>query len=787
MSTGGEDREEMGEERLIATPSNCSGSGSNSGNSSSSGGSGNENDNENDNGNENGNDNDNENGRGGTSSGSGSENGNLGEIWFDTMRRMRMRSGERGGSNSTPSSPTNSSGQDQEDQDQQEQEQQDQEQQDQQDQQEQSDESSNSNGPYKKRKIISTNADSTMPTQTPAHTHTAFRSNVSPKRKKHRSKHKNKNKDKQKQHNQNTQHQHQHQHQTQSQQQTQQIDKSSSSNTDTGTSSSTNKRAGYQSDDEGFMYEDSTGSPSANKSDTQTLTQAQTSPPAPAPTPDCRSNNTSAGTEPQTSQQTAQTANDIAQATSNNQNQNSNTDTNTDNEKRQDPALQRLERNAREKQRSGKITDQFNVLKQLLTEAGVVVPKGTKGSILSIAHQYIVNMKAQQNQQHQDNQALHRQVQTISQGSLGLPAAQALQYAAQRNGLPVAISVALPAPNPAPAPPPTAVFDPLNMVQQKDYPVLWDHCPVGIALATLGGTFLDCNQVFRKILECSKEQLRELSIFHLLDSSGGTSPTQQQTNTSRSNLQFAFDQISQMLQSIDPAGSSSNNGRSFSQASKPVVLRGSVQGNGHLGLAISIVHASNSKSNDAQHEVQRHQHYLCVTLVEKPMNPDADTTFVQPAMPGILPPQTMQAMPQTGTAVPATAPPVLGGPNSTYCPSSPAAVTAAAATLTALPTILLNNSRAPMASSSLSGSSGSASAFSISGLLPIAGPPGVMMAPGGYQQYASTAATGDNSNSNGATFNNNNNMATKEQQQEQQEQQQQIFAGVDPSQLYTVG
>ena len=59
----------------------------------------------------------------------------------------------------------------------------------------------------------------------------------------------------------------------------------------------------------------------------------------------------------------------------------------------------RAERNAREKERSLRITQQIEELRQLLNDAGEVVPKLTKGSILSATIQYIKSLQQQQQRQ----------------------------------------------------------------------------------------------------------------------------------------------------------------------------------------------------------------------------------------------------------------------------------------------------------------------------------------------------------------------------------------------------
>jgi hypothetical protein len=51
--------------------------------------------------------------------------------------------------------------------------------------------------------------------------------------------------------------------------------------------------------------------------------------------------------------------------------------------------VKREERNAREKERSYRITTQINELRNLLSSGGVIVPKGTKNAVLSEAANYI--------------------------------------------------------------------------------------------------------------------------------------------------------------------------------------------------------------------------------------------------------------------------------------------------------------------------------------------------------------------------------------------------------------
>lgn len=64
--------------------------------------------------------------------------------------------------------------------------------------------------------------------------------------------------------------------------------------------------------------------------------------------------------------------------------------------KNESKASRREERNKREKERSSKLSMQIYELRELLSAAGVKVPKGTKGSVLSEAAKYIKVLQQQQ-------------------------------------------------------------------------------------------------------------------------------------------------------------------------------------------------------------------------------------------------------------------------------------------------------------------------------------------------------------------------------------------------------
>jgi hypothetical protein len=107
------------------------------------------------------------------------------------------------------------------------------------------------------------------------------------------------------------------------------------------------------------------------------------------------------------------------------------------------------------------------------------------------------------------------------------------------------------------------------------------------AIASMGGAFIDCNQLFTQLTEYTKQDLSSLTIFNLTD---------------RQDLQKAFDQISLL---ISPPMKSS-------KESPPanVVVRGSFKNRPDLGLSVSIV-----KGDDGIAKC------FCVTLIKNPSSP----------------------------------------------------------------------------------------------------------------------------------------------------------------------
>jgi Helix-loop-helix DNA-binding domain len=95
----------------------------------------------------------------------------------------------------------------------------------------------------------------------------------------------------------------------------------------------------------------------------------------------------------------------------------------------------REERNAREKERSFRISRQINELRNLLSSGGVIVPKGTKSSVLTEAANYIRMLQQHQYRSEVDRHQLVQQMQMIGSGALGPQAAQAIRHVAAQNGV----------------------------------------------------------------------------------------------------------------------------------------------------------------------------------------------------------------------------------------------------------------------------------------------------------------------------------------------------------------
>eukprot|EP00980_Cylindrotheca_fusiformis_P028700 scaffold22638_cov138-Cylindrotheca_fusiformis.AAC.12 len=135
-----------------------------------------------------------------------------------------------------------------------------------------------------------------------------------------------------------------------------------------------------------------------------------------------------------------------------------------------------------------------------------------------------------------------------------------------------------------------------NNIEEPDYRFVFNSCTVGMAIASMGGAFIDCNKLFSQLSSFSKQEVCSMTIFNF---------------TAREDLQHAFDLISQMLSApTDPNGN---------PATTSCVLRGSMKNRNDLGLSVSLI-----KGEDGVAKC------FCVTLIRNPAHP-FDTSRPIPA------------------------------------------------------------------------------------------------------------------------------------------------------------
>lgn len=282
----------------------------------------------------------------------------------------------------------------------------------------------------------------------------------------------------------------------------------------------------------------------------------------------------------------------------------------------------REERNAREKERSYRIAAQINELRTLLSNGGVIVPKGTKNAVLTEAANYIKMLQQHQYKSEIHRQQLIQQMQMIGGGAIGPQAANAIRHVAAQNGVWSLGKF-------GGVPPRTAVDQQqqqnqeqeqqggnqnifLKSIDDHDYRYIFNSCSIPMAIASMGGAFIDCNQVFTELSQYGKQELCSLTIFNL---------------TARSDLQHAFDLVSQM---ISPAAVSNDGSNAQPPVSPSCVLRGNMKQRNDLGLNITLIRDDEGIAK-----------CFCVSLIQNPESP-FDTAMPVHATPSQIMQQHMQ-------------------------------------------------------------------------------------------------------------------------------------------------
>jgi len=279
----------------------------------------------------------------------------------------------------------------------------------------------------------------------------------------------------------------------------------------------------------------------------------------------------------------------------------------------------REERNAREKERSFRISKQINELRNLLSSGGVIVPKGTKSSVLTEAANYIRMLQQHQYRSEIDRHQLVQQIQLIGSGTQGTKAANAIRHVAAQNGVwslgnfggvppKSAMTSFYQAPageTPEMQPSDQDAVQPTK-INPSEYQFVFNACGVGMSIASMGGAFIDCNQLFSQLTNYSKQEVCSMTIFNL---------------TARQDLQHAFDLISQMI-------SPPMDGRPQDERKK-LVLRGALQNRNDIGLCVSLV-----KGDDGIAKC------FCVTLIKNPASPFDTSKPIPVSFDSVLLPDT---------------------------------------------------------------------------------------------------------------------------------------------------
>jgi PAS domain-containing protein len=229
-----------------------------------------------------------------------------------------------------------------------------------------------------------------------------------------------------------------------------------------------------------------------------------------------------------------------------------------------------------------------------------------------------------------DRHQLVQQMQQIGAGAHGPQAAAAIRHAAAQNGvwslgnfggIPPKSAMTFYDPTKAElstSPPkqpqivtsaPAPTVNPFNQTKQVDpteYRFVFNSCGAGIAIASMGGAFIDCNQLFCQLSNYTKQEICSLTIFNL---------------TARQDLQAAFDQISQLIS--PPMEESGNSKR---ERPKPVVFRGAMKNRDDLGLSVSLVKGDDGVSK-----------CFCVTIVKNRESPFDTAKPIPVSFEAILP------------------------------------------------------------------------------------------------------------------------------------------------------
>ena len=216
----------------------------------------------------------------------------------------------------------------------------------------------------------------------------------------------------------------------------------------------------------------------------------------------------------------------------------------------------------------------------------------------------------------------------VNNGCFGMDAAHTLRQVASRNGVFTSNDTNTAYPQqqqpkvtqqPQQPQQPWNVLD-ITRMDDFEYQSIFSSCPVGMAIASLGGAFIDCNSLFCKLSQYTKEEICAMTIFTL---------------TNKCDLHNAFSRISEMIipqmTNKNASGAAYNELSNGSNASKqnnlneeknitsPIILRGLMKHRDDLGLSVSLIKNSEGTAK-----------CFCVTLMKNVANDSSSKNL--PAM-----------------------------------------------------------------------------------------------------------------------------------------------------------
>ena len=174
--------------------------------------------------------------------------------------------------------------------------------------------------------------------------------------------------------------------------------------------------------------------------------------------------------------------------------------TEKDLEKMSPAERRRYERNLREQQRSFRISQQIQQLRDVLSESKVPF-KPNKYSILVSVADYIKQLQTRAIMLDSEHKKLFKTIQETNEmvASGQIPDANTPSPAPTNNG------------NAA-----TNEQGDMLIVQGLDYQAVFEQTPTANGVASIDGRILACNQELENILECSRAQIERQSLFTLV-------------------------------------------------------------------------------------------------------------------------------------------------------------------------------------------------------------------------------------------------------------------------------